>query len=207
MNIQRQSNWEEHLQFTLSFAIYPKKTAPIPCGNLSNNWTIFRVKKIALPEIMHGFCNLPSRQETFSPQLLFSATIIMLDISFRNSKKWHLFCLNENYLADLTIRVSGLFPKYRNRGWWHKFPAMRNCLTADFLSQTTDWKSASAKIEFYARGCFNCSENISQAQNSCELVENGLWVVNLRKHLCFQRFWKQRILFCSTERTFAPQQM
>ena len=24
------------------------------------------------------------------------------------------------------------------------------------------------------RGCFNCSENISQAQNGCELVENGL---------------------------------
>jgi hypothetical protein len=29
-------------------------------------------------------------------------------------------------------------------------------------------------FERIGRGCFNCSENISQAQNGCELVENGL---------------------------------
>ena len=35
------------------------------------------------------------------------------------------------------------------------------------------------------RGCFNCSENISQAQNGCELVKNGYRFVKLRKYLCF----------------------
>lgn len=35
----------------------------------------------------------------------------------------------------------------------------------------------------YSRGCFNCSENISQAQNSCKLVKNGFRFAKLRKYL------------------------
>ena len=34
-------------------------------------------------------------------------------------------------------------------------------------------------------GCFNCSENVSQAQNGCKLVKNGYRFAKLRKYLCF----------------------
>ena len=43
-----------------------------------------------------------------------------------------------------------------------------------------DWISDNKKN---GRGCFNCSENISQAQISCELIENGYRLTNLRKYL------------------------
>ena len=66
-----------------------------------------------------------------------------------------------------------------------------------------DWIAENKKN---GRGCFNCSENISQAQNGCELIENAHRFVILRKYLCFQRFLKQRKIFCSTERTFSPKQ-
>ena len=42
------------------------------------------------------------------------------------------------------------------------------------------------------RGCFNCSENISQAQNGCKLMNYAHRFDNSRKYLCFQRFLKQR---------------
>ena len=51
------------------------------------------------------------------------------------------------------------------------------------------------------RGCFNCSENISQAQNGCKLVENGYRFAKLRKYLCFCLFMQQRKIFCSNHRT------
>ena len=57
------------------------------------------------------------------------------------------------------------------------------------------------------RGCFNCSENISQAQNGCKLVKNGYRFVKLRKHLYFCFFTQQRKIFSSTERTFSPKQL
>ena len=56
------------------------------------------------------------------------------------------------------------------------------------------------------RGCFNCSENISQAQNVCKLAKNGYRFAKLRKYLCFQNFWKQRKIFYSTKRIFSPKQ-
>ena len=33
------------------------------------------------------------------------------------------------------------------------------------------------------RGCFNCSENVSQAQNGCKFVKNGYHFAKLRKYL------------------------
>ena len=47
---------------------------------------------------------------------------------------------------------------------------------------------------------------ILSSSNGFELIENGQYFVRLRKYLCFHRFWKQRILFCSTERTFSTKQ-
>ena len=56
------------------------------------------------------------------------------------------------------------------------------------------------------RGCFNCSENVSQAQNGCKLVKNGYRFAKLRKYLCFGFFMQQRKIFCSIKRTFSPKQ-
>ena len=53
---------------------------------------------------------------------------------------------------------------------------------------------------------FRLIQKILSSSNGCELIENGHRFVNLRKHLCFQRFWKQRKFFYSTERTFSPKQ-
>ena len=53
---------------------------------------------------------------------------------------------------------------------------------------------------------FRLIRKILSSSNGCELIENGHRFVNLRKHLCFQRFWKQRKFFYSTERTFSPKQ-
>ena len=38
-------------------------------------------------------------------------------------------------------------------------------------------------LKEYPRGCFNCSENVSQAQNGCKLVKNAHRFVKLRKYL------------------------
>ena len=56
------------------------------------------------------------------------------------------------------------------------------------------------------RGCLNCSENISQAQNGCKLIKNGYRFVISRKYLCFCLFMQQRKIFCSSKRPFSPKQ-
>ena len=48
---------------------------------------------------------------------------------------------------------------------------------------------------------------ILSSSNGCELIENGYRFDNSRIYLCFHRFWKQRILFCSTERTSFPKKL
>ena len=53
---------------------------------------------------------------------------------------------------------------------------------------------------------FRLIRNFLSSSNGCKLVENGHSFVISRKHLCFQRFLKQRKIFCSTERTFSPKQ-
>ena len=45
------------------------------------------------------------------------------------------------------------------------------------------------------------------SSNGCKLMNYAHRFVKLRKYLYFQRFWKQRILFCSSERTFSPKQL
>ena len=57
------------------------------------------------------------------------------------------------------------------------------------------------------RGCFNCSENVSQTEKGCKLVKNAHCFVKLRKYLCFCLFMQQRKIFYSTERTFSPKQL
>ena len=57
------------------------------------------------------------------------------------------------------------------------------------------------------RGCFNCSKNISQAQNGCKLVKNGYRFVKLRKYLYFCFFMQQRKIFSSNKTTAIPKQL
>ena len=45
-----------------------------------------------------------------------------------------------------------------------------------------DWIAENKKN---GRGCFNCSGNVSQAQNGCKLMNYGHCFVNLQKCLCF----------------------
>ena len=47
---------------------------------------------------------------------------------------------------------------------------------------------------------------ILSSSNGCELTENAQRFNNSRKYLCFQRFLKQRKIFCSIKRTFSPKQ-
>ena len=55
-----------------------------------------------------------------------------------------------------------------------------------FFLENQDKKNPAIKdwierVQKNGRGCFNCSENVSQAQNGCKLVKNGYRFVKLAK--------------------------
>ena len=61
-------------------------------------------------------------------------------------------------------------PKKYYRGVWGKGRDRR---------KKSSHKGLDCREQKNGRGCFNCSENISQPQNGCELAENGQYFVKL----------------------------